>query len=151
MVLRLIINVPNLTHSASLFHQCGGNAIQNRVKFRTVTTVYKSLNGLTPDAMKNMFEKLSNITTRSTCLSTTNSLYIPKRNLCVSRRAQHYSSAILYNTLDSSTQSSSSRSSFKYRDFKHFMWTWMFLIVFKMFYLSVYNNVPLCTLQTSGR
>ncbi len=31
--------------------------IQNRVKFRTVTTVYKSLNGLTPDYMKNMFEK----------------------------------------------------------------------------------------------
>ncbi len=110
MVLRLIMNVPNLTHSAPLLHQCGVMPIQNRVKFRTVTTVYKSLNGLTPDYMKNMFAKVSNITTRSTRLSTTNSLYIPKRNL-------HYSGATLYNT----TQSCSSLGSFKHRAFKHFM------------------------------
>ncbi len=51
------MNVPNLTHSAPLFHQCGVMPIQNRVKFPTVTTVYESLNGLTPDYMKNMFEK----------------------------------------------------------------------------------------------
>ncbi len=121
MVLRLIMNVPNLTHSAPLFHQCAVMPIQNRVKCRTVTTVYKSLNGLTPDYMKNMFEKVSNITTRSTRLSTTNSLYIPKRNLCVSRRAVRYSGATLYKTLDSSTQSCSSLSSFKHTAFKHFM------------------------------
>ncbi len=84
MVRRLIMNVPNLTHSAPLFHQCEVIPIQNRVKFRTVTTVYKSLNGLIPDYMKNIFEKVSNITTRSTRLSTTNSLYIPKCNLCIS-------------------------------------------------------------------
>ncbi len=49
MVLRLIMYVPNLTHSALLFHQCGVMPIYNRIKFRTVTTVYKSLNGLTPE------------------------------------------------------------------------------------------------------
>ncbi len=99
MILTLIMNVSNLRHSAPLFHQCGVMPIQNRVKFRTVTTVYKSLNGLTPNYMKNMFEKVSNITTRSTRLSTTNSLYIPKRNLCVSQRALCYSGVTLYNTL----------------------------------------------------
>ncbi len=96
MVLRLIVNVPNLTHSAPLFHQCGVMPIQNRVKVRTVTTVYKSLNGLTPDYMKNKLEKVSNITTRSTCLSSSNSLYIPKLNLCVRQRALRYSGATLY-------------------------------------------------------
>ncbi len=132
MVLRLIINVATLTHSAPLFHQCGVMPIQNRVKFRTVTTVYKSLNGLTPDYMKNMFEKVSNITTRSTCLRTTNNIYIPKRNLCVKRRALCYS-ATLYKTLDSSTESCSFLSSFKHRAFKYLMWNCMFLIVFKLF------------------
>ncbi len=121
MVLRLIMNIHNLTHSAPLFHQCGVMPIQNRVQFRPVTTVYKSLNGLTPDYMKNMFGKVSNITTRSTRLSTNNSTYIPKHNLCVSRRVVRYSGATLYNTLDLSTQSSSSLSSFKHRAFKHFM------------------------------
>ncbi len=121
MVLRLIMNVPNLTHSAPLFNQCGILPIQNSFKFLTVTTVYKSLNGLTPDYMKNMFEQISNITTRSTCLSTTNSLYISKRNLCVSRRALPNSGATLYNTVDLSTQSCSSLSSFKHRTFKHIM------------------------------
>ncbi len=33
MVLRLIMNVPKLTHSAPLCHQCGVMPIQNRVKF----------------------------------------------------------------------------------------------------------------------
>ncbi len=131
------MNVPKLTHYAPLFHQCGVMPIQNRVKFRTLNTVYKSLNGLTPDYMKNMFETVSNITTRSTHLSTPNSLYIPKRNLCVSWRALHYSGGTLYNTLHSSTQSCSFLSSFKHRTFKHFMWTCMFLIVLNCFYLSV--------------
>ncbi len=148
MVLKLIMNVPNLTHSVPRFHQCGVMPIQNRIKFRIVTTVYTSLNVLTPDYMKNMFEKVSNITTRSRRLSTTNSLYIPKCNLCVSQRALRYSGATLNNTLDSSTQSCSSLSSFKHRAFKHFMWTCMFLIVFKLFYLSVYNTVFLCTFHT---
>ncbi len=58
MVLRLIMNVPNLTHSAPLFHQSAVMPIQSRVKFRTVITLYKSLNRLTPDYMKNRFEKV---------------------------------------------------------------------------------------------
>ncbi len=52
IVQRLIINIANLTHSSPLFHQCEVMPIQN--KFQTVTTVYKSRNGLTPDYMKNI-------------------------------------------------------------------------------------------------
>ncbi len=36
---RLIMNVPNLTHSAPLFKECQVMQIQDRVKFRTVTMV----------------------------------------------------------------------------------------------------------------
>ncbi len=48
MALRIIMNVPKLTHSVPLFNECEIMTIQNRVKFRTATLVYKSLNGLTP-------------------------------------------------------------------------------------------------------
>ncbi len=58
MAMILIVNVPKLTHSLPLFHKCGAMPIQNRLKFQTVTTVYKSLYGLTPDYMKNMFKKV---------------------------------------------------------------------------------------------
>ncbi len=52
------MNVPKLTHSAPLFNECEIMTIQNRVKFRTATLVYKSLNGLTPIYMANMFQKV---------------------------------------------------------------------------------------------
>ncbi len=45
--LRLIMSVPNLTHTAPLFKECQVIPIQDRVKFKTVTMVYKTLHGLT--------------------------------------------------------------------------------------------------------
>ncbi len=55
MALRIIMNVPKLTHSAPLFNECEIMTIQNRLKFRTATLVYNSLNGLTLIDMANMF------------------------------------------------------------------------------------------------
>ncbi len=79
-------------------------AIQNRVKFRTATLVYKSLNGLTPIYIANMFQKVANVSTRNTKSSHSNRLYVPRRDLCVSRRSLQYNGAILYNTLNSKIQ-----------------------------------------------
>ncbi len=87
MALRIIMNVPKLTHSAPLFNECDIMTIQNRVKFRTATLVYKSLNGLTPIYMANMFQKVANVSTRNTRSSQSNGLYVPRRDLCVSRRS----------------------------------------------------------------
>ncbi len=42
IALRIIMNVPKLTYSAPLFNECEIMTIQNRVKFRTATLVYKS-------------------------------------------------------------------------------------------------------------
>ncbi len=52
--LRLIMNVPNLTHSVPLFKECQVMPIQDWVKFRTVTMVYKTLHSLTPTDMKDL-------------------------------------------------------------------------------------------------
>ncbi len=121
MALRLIMDVPRLTHSASLFQKCGVMPIQNRVKFRSVTFVYKCLNGLTPDYMKDMFQKVSDVSQRTTRSSVNNQLYIPNRHLCVSRRALSYSGATLYNMLNDDIKSSVSLASFKHKAYKYFM------------------------------
>ncbi len=55
ILLRLIINMPNLTHSAPLFKECQVMPIQDRVKFRTVTIVYKIVHSLTPTHLKELF------------------------------------------------------------------------------------------------
>ncbi len=41
MALKIIMNVPKLTHSAPLFNECEIMTIQNRAKFRTANLVYK--------------------------------------------------------------------------------------------------------------
>ncbi len=79
--LRLIMNVPNLTHSAPLFKECQVMPIQDRVKLRTVTMVYKTLHSLTPTYMKELFTYQSEMSTRNSRYSKVNELYIPKQNL----------------------------------------------------------------------
>ncbi len=49
------MNLPNLTHYASLFKECQIMPFQDRVKFRTVTMMYKTLHSLTPTYMKERF------------------------------------------------------------------------------------------------
>ena len=121
MALRLIMDVPKLTRLAPLFKECGILPIQDRVKFRSVVMVYKTMNGLTPTYMAKMFTEVSEVSTRQTRSSQSKKLYIPKRNLCISRQSFRYMGAILYNELDTDTQSCTSLSSFKHRAYKHFM------------------------------
>ncbi len=93
MVLRIIMNVPKLTHSASLFNECKIMTIQNRVKFRTATLVYKSLNGLTPIYMTNMFQKVANVSTRKTRSSPIG--FMSQGGISVLVR-DHYDTMVLY-------------------------------------------------------
>ncbi len=59
------MNAPKFTHSEHLFHQCGVMSIQNQAKFYIVISIYKLLNRLTPDYMKNMFERVVDVSVRS--------------------------------------------------------------------------------------
>ncbi len=87
-------------------------------KFRTATLVYKSVNGRTPIYMASMFQKVANVFTRKTRFCQSNRLYVPRRDLCVSRRALCYNGTILYNTLNSKTQECELLCTFKYKAFK---------------------------------
>ncbi len=62
----MIMDVPKLTHSAPLFDQCRVMPIQTRVTFRTVTMVYKTLHDLAPPYMSNMFQNVSEVSSRAT-------------------------------------------------------------------------------------
>ncbi len=111
------MNVPKLTHSVPLFNECEIMTIQNR----TSTLVYKSLNGFTTIYMANMLQKVANVSTRNTKSNQSNRLYVPNKDLCVSRRSLWYNGAILYNTLNSKIQECDSLGAFKYKFFKSFM------------------------------
>ncbi len=69
MALRIIMNVPKLTHSVRLFNECESMTIKNRIKFRTATLDYNSLNSLTTIYMANIFQKVANVSTRNTSVS----------------------------------------------------------------------------------
>ncbi len=119
--LRLIMNVPNLTHSAPLFKDCQVMHIQDRVKFRIVTMVYKTLHSLTPRYMKEFLTYQSEMSTRNTRYSKVKKLYEPKQNICVSRRAHRYNGCIEFNKLPSDIQDCKTLASFKYKAFKYIM------------------------------
>ena len=120
MALRMIMDVPRLTHSAPLFKKCGVLTIQDRVKFRTVVSVYKALNGLSPTYMADMFKKVSAVSKRTTRSSEAGLLYVPKKGLCVSRRAIRYSGATLFNSLNTHIQNCPSLNTFKCQVFRRF-------------------------------
>ncbi len=114
MSLRLFMNVPNLTHSAPLFKECQVMPIQDQVKFRTVTMVYKILHSLTPTYMRELFTYPSEMSTRNTMYSKVNKWYITKQIVCVRRRALRYNGCIEFNKLPSDKQDCKTLASFKY-------------------------------------
>ncbi len=89
-----------------------------RTAYATINSlilVYKSLNGLTPIYIANIFQKVANASTRNTRSSQSNRLYFPRRDMCVSRKSLQYNGAILYNTLNSKIQECDSLGAFKYK------------------------------------
>ncbi len=119
--LRVIINMYNLTHTTPLFKECHVMPIPNWVKFRTVTMVYTGLHSLTPTYMKELFTYQSEMSTKNIRYSKANKLYVPKQNVCVSRRALRYNGYIEFNKLPSDIQECKTLASFKYKAFKYIM------------------------------
>ena len=118
----MIMNVPKLTHSEPLFKQCGVMSIQNRVKFRSACLVFKTINGLCPAYMDNMFIPVSTRSSRTTRNSSDHTLlFVPRKDLCVSRRTIRYSGTIVFNALCRDIRESQSLAGFKNRAYKHFM------------------------------
>ncbi len=121
MALRLIMDVNRMTPSLPIFKFCEILPVQERVKYRTVIQVYKSLHELAPSYMTDMFTYQSEVSKRTTRFSLKNKLHVPRRNLCVSRRSISYNGATEFNKLPSHIQDCNTLSSFKCQVFKHYL------------------------------
>ncbi len=113
----LVSNVPpKLTPSNPLFRESGLLPIQDRVKFRICSTVYKAIQGQTPTYISHIFHKSnSEYRTRS---KVRKELKVPNRNVCITRNALPDSGATLYNQLPSQIRKA---STFKSMAYKHFI------------------------------
>ncbi len=111
MAFRIIHNKSKLTPSNPLFQESGLLPIQERVKFRICSTVYKAMQG-------HMFHKSnSEYRTRSIIRK---DLKVAYSNLCVTRKALPYSGATLYNQLSSQIRKDSTFKTFKTMACNHF-------------------------------
>ncbi len=91
------------------------------IHFRTVTFVYKTLNGFTPLYMLDLFKLQTDVSTRVTRFNQKNKLYVPKYKLSVSRRSLSYNGSVQFNQLPCDTKERPSLKPFKCKAFKHFM------------------------------
>ena len=123
MALRIILEIPLKTPSDPLFKRCKIMKIEDRVKYRTACMVFKALNGDTPHYVTDMFKYSCSVSKRTTRQSTKNNLYVPKRQLVVSRNAFRYFGSIVYNSLDFSTSNLQSIEHFK-RNYLRFYHTY---------------------------
>jgi hypothetical protein len=115
MAVRIICDKPRLTSSEPLFKECGILKVSDRVKLRSLTTVYKALHDETPSYVTDMFRRVSTVNTRSTRNSLKfDQLYVnPKEKLCIRRKALAFSGAMLYNELPDEIKQANSVKEFK--------------------------------------
>ncbi len=112
---RVILNIKDIYHpSKDMFKQLNWMTVQDRINFRKVSMVYKSLNGLAPTYMRQMFKLVSESHTRSTRASAQNDLYIqPGKHKDVYLKSFVYSAAQLWNATNPCIRSKDSLNSFK--------------------------------------
>jgi len=113
---RMIFDLPTQTPTKPLFQKLKWMTIMDRTKYRKSLMVYKSLNGLAPQYMKDMYKFVSDVNTRdSTRLSDDKlQLYlVPKNNLKVYTDCFMYSSALIWNKLPYEIRSSNTVGQFK--------------------------------------
>ena len=71
---RMIFDLPTKTATEPLFKRLKWMTIMDRIKYRKVQLVYKSLHGLAPDYMKSMFRYVHEVSRTRTCSSADDSL-----------------------------------------------------------------------------
>ena len=113
---RSILNITDIHYpSERMFKELKWMPIQDRIDYRTVTMVYRSLNHLAPSYMTEMFQTTGQTNTRQTRSVTRNDLALPSgkhKNIFINSFA--YSGAKLWNKLDLVTRNKPSLDSFKH-------------------------------------
>ncbi len=63
---RMIYNLPTRTPTGPLLKQLNWMPLMDRIKYKKAVMVFKSLNGLAPQYMKNLFQFVGEVSCRST-------------------------------------------------------------------------------------
>lgn len=120
LALRTMADAPSRTPSHGLFKQFGIMPLKSRIDFRTTSMVFKAVNGNTPSYISDMFECISNVSSRQTRATTRGDIYIPKAKLTAQSKTLRYTGAKLYNESPTDLRNSPTLASFKSKYVKSF-------------------------------
>ena len=110
------LNSPYDTSALPLIKSLGWLTIRELIDFETSKMVYKSLNALAPDYLRNIFQKVSEATNRQLRNSNTD-LRLPLLRTSTGQKSFAYRGAKVWSDLDSVVKASSSLCSFR-RNYK---------------------------------
>ena len=113
---RIVTNSPYDTSALPLIKSLGWLTIRELIDFETSKMVYKSLNALAPDYLRNIFQKVSEATNRQLRNSSTD-LRLPLLRTSTGQKSFAYRGAKVWSDLDSVVKASSSLCSFR-RNYK---------------------------------
>ena len=109
---RIVTNSPYDASALPLIGSLGWLTIRELIDFETSKMVYKSLNALAPDYLRNLFQKVSEATNRQLRNSKTD-LRLPLLRTSTGQKSFAYRGAKVWSDLDSVVKASASFSSFR--------------------------------------
>ena len=110
---RVITDSPYRTPSAPLFEQLRWLSLPDRVKYRKALLVFKSVKGLAPDYMCELFESVQMVSSRNTRSHARDDLYVPRARTQLFQSTLTISGANIWNKLSTAIRSCNSVADFK--------------------------------------
>ena len=101
-------------NSSQLVTELGWLNVRQRRDYFTSILVYKSLNGLLPAYMSDMFSFVRDFNERPTRSAFTNNLYIPKVNKTLFRQSLLVNGPVIWNSLPNAIQEARTLNVFKF-------------------------------------
>jgi len=113
LALRVIADQPRRTSSLPLFKQFRIMPVDDLVAYRMTALVFKSVNGLAPEYLADMFISVDQAHERQTRASTNGDLMVPRYRLKARQNTLAVKGAGLYNECDTSIRNQDTILSFK--------------------------------------
>ena len=110
---RVITDSPYRTPSAPLFEQLRWLSLPDRVKYRKALLVFKSVKGLAPDYMCELFESIQMVSSRNTRSNARDDLYVPRARTQLFQSTLTITGANIWNKLSTAIRSCNSVADFK--------------------------------------
>ena len=110
--IRLIFNLEKSNSTTNYMEDISLMPLKQRNEFR-IATMFKTLNNLTPQYVKNMFKYIQDVHNRATRSSSKNDLYVLSANICAFKNSFAVWGAQIWNNLPIQIRKSKSLSEFK--------------------------------------